>query len=522
MLNYRWLFLSLLVSTSGFARVDFKTKQARVDSLMKLQKQAPAFAFDSFQRELEYEKQGLSLDKRAKKEANLLADQIRARVIDAYEAALKKYENPESAKEEIRSAIDKDLSLVAPALRDELSLLAHKTLDQVENGAVSESLDLVKVQESFKKDAISRSNFLNQEFGLDSHEAGNKLATPSNDSERKEYNNKQEVIESLVSDRESSRWVSSSNLTVRTAEITSTSSNVSMQLKVSFLGATINAGPSIRFKKTYSTNATIMADGMNPIFADGGNFDYHKRDSSGKILVKNGKQQKRYMFFTCDADLTFETDYEGSGGFSYMGLGGNASITKKFSNQVDIASRRIALPEYVANKSVTVKFISELCHNDFLVAKFNNSLTVQKSLDMMMKSVVAGLTFSHPKTKCAIDEHCYNWFNNEIISLVKIKNFPRCREENSREQFMSCQLRGLEGQNCPVYENGKRTSDGQWEYQCDTGLKCVKYQGQSFFLGRVWEYARGKCQVINKKTYRNPFDLANENREIEVELELAN
>jgi 5-methylcytosine-specific restriction endonuclease McrBC GTP-binding regulatory subunit McrB len=92
MLNYRWLFLSLLVSTSGFARVDFKTKQARVDSLMKLQKQAPAFAFDSFQRELEYEKQGLSLDKRAKKEANLLADQIRARVIDAYEAALKKYE----------------------------------------------------------------------------------------------------------------------------------------------------------------------------------------------------------------------------------------------------------------------------------------------------------------------------------------------------------------------------------------------------------------------------------------------
>jgi hypothetical protein len=522
MLNYRWLFLSVLVSTSGLARVDFKTKQARVDSLMKLQKFAPAFAFDNFQRELEYEKKGLSLEARAKNEADLLADQIRARVADAYEAALKKYENAESAREEVRAAINKDLSLVAPGLRDELSLLAHKTLDQIENGISSEGAELIKVQESFKKDALSRSVFLNQEFSPADFESNQKMSNPPNDSERKEYNNKQEIIESLTSEKESSRWVSSSNLTVRTAEITSTSANVSMQLKVSFLGATINAGPSIRFKKTYSTNATIMADGMNPIFVDGGNFDYHKRDKGGKILVKNGKQQKRYMFFTCDADLSFETDYEGSGGFSFMGVGGNASVTKKFMNHVDIASRRIALPEYVNNKSVTVKFISELCHNDFLGARFNNSLTVKNSLDMMMKSVVEGLTFSHPKTKCAIDEHCYDWFNYEIISLVKNKNFPRCREESAREQYMSCQLRGLEGQNCPVYENGKRTSNGQWEYQCDTGLKCVKYESQSFFLGRVWEYAKGKCQVINKKTYRNPFDLANENREIGVEIELAN
>jgi len=139
-------------------------------------------------------------------------------------------------------------------------------------------------------------------------------------------------------------------------------------------------------------------------------------------------------------------------------------------------------------------------------------------LDIMMKNVVSGLTFSHPKTKCAVDEHCYNWFNKEVISLVKIKNFPRCREGSSLEKFRTCQLSGLEGQNCPVFENGKRTSDGQWEYNCDTGLKCVKYESQTFFLGSVWSYAKGKCQVINRKTYRNPFDIANDSREIEIEL----
>jgi hypothetical protein len=518
MFNYRLVLLASLISCPVFARANFELKQQRVESLMKLQKHAPAVAFEAYQRELEYERKGLSVDIRAKNETNLLADQIRNQVNLAYQAAIDKHQSPEVARAEVSAAIEKDLSLVSAVMKDDLMSLAQKTLENIDAGSVSESVDLTSVEEVLRKEVVQRKTFLNQD-ALE-FESNNKSVTPPGDADRKEYNNKAEIIESLVSERESSRWVSTSNQTVKTAEVATVDSKVSLQLKVSFLGATIEAGPAINFRKNYTTNAVIMAEGLSPVIQAGGNFDFWKRDASGKILLKNGKEQKRYVFFSCDAELNFETDYAGSGGFSYLGLGGGVSASKKFSNSVNINSRRIALPEYVDQKSVTVKFISELCHRDFLNARFNNSLTVSTSLDVMMKNVVSGLSFSHPKTKCAVDEHCYNWFNKEIISLVKIQNFPRCREENDREKYLSCQLRGLEGQNCAVYEKGKRTSDGQWEFACDTGLKCVKYQSQSFFLGAVWEYAKGKCQVINKKTYKNPFDLANESREIEVELEL--
>ncbi len=521
MLNKQWLILATLLSCSSYGGSHFHIKQLKVEALMKLQKLVPALAFESYQRELVYEKNGLSLDQRAENETNLLADKIRLQVSTAFKAALDRHESPELAKEEIRAQIEKDLELVDPKMKEELSELAQKTLENIDSGSVSEPVVLENVQSVMLKQVQARNNFLNEEvFDAVTTKVPEKAA---NDGDRREYNNKAEILESLVSERESSRWVSTSNQTIKTGEVTSIDSKVSMQVKVSFLGATLEAGPSINFRKNYSTNAVIMAEGMSPVIVDGGNFDFWKRDAYGKIVIKNGQQVKRYAFFTCEADLNFSTDYAGAGGFSYLGVGGNASVSKTFSNTVSLSSRRISLPEYVGNQSVTVKYISELCHKDFLNAHLNKALTVTNSLDVMMKNVVSGLTFSHPKTKCIKDEHCYNWFNHEIISLAKLQNFPRCREENGREQFFSCQLRGLEGQNCAVYENGKRTSDGQFEFACDTGLKCVKYQNQSFFLGAVWDYAKGKCQVIDKKTYRNPFDIANGNREIDgIEIQLQN
>jgi hypothetical protein len=518
MKNARWVLLTGLMTCSSFAGVNFQTKKMRVDSLMKLQSMAPAIAFEAYQRELTYEQQNLSVEARAKRETNLLADMIRSQVAKAYKAALDKHESPEIAREEVRGAIESDLELAQPEMKEELMGLANKTLDSLENGATSEEVELENVELALRKEVENRKSFLNQQpYDSGSHKS---VEGVIDDADKKEFTNKAELLESLTSERESSRWVSSSSQTVKTAEMTMTDSKISLQVKVSFLGATIEAGPNISFRRIFNTNATILAEGMSPVILNSGNFDTWKRDRAGKIVVKNGKQQSRYVAVFCDADLNFETDYAGSGGFSYMGVGGSARVSKKFTNTVNITSRRIALPDYVGNESVTVKYISEICHKDFLNARFSNALTVRGSLELMMKNVVAGLTFSHPKTKCAVDEHCYNWFNKEVISLVKIKNFPRCKEESDREKFYSCQLRGLEGQNCPVYENGKRTSDGQWEYACDTGLKCVKYEDQTFFLGNVWNYAKGKCQVVNKKTYRNPFDVANDKREIEVELEI--
>jgi hypothetical protein len=520
MFDSRWMILAVLISSSSFARTSFIQKQIRVQSLMKLKMHAPSLAFEAYQRELDYESEGLTLDERAKSETNILAAKIRQQVMAAYKAALNENKSAETAREEIRASIENDLNLAAPNLKEELLGLAIQTLDTIDAGGSSEEVDLSNVEVVMRKEVVNRKEFLDQDQEpMAGTDPVNPKTNSSKDAERKEFNNKAELLESLVSDRESSRFVSTANQTINTAEITKIDSNISLQVKFEFLGVAVEAGPTITFKRQFTTNATIMAEGLNAVLMRDGNFDYWKRDRAGKVLVKNGKDVKRYISFTCDSGLEFETEYAGGGGFKFFGLGGDVTVSQKFVNTVNLTSRRIALPEYVAGKSVTIKYISELCHQTFLNAKFSNSMTVSGSLNLLMKNVVSGLVFSHPKTKCSVDEHCYNWFNKEIISLVKIKNFPRCAEENSREKFRSCQLRGLEGQHCPVYEGGKRTSNGAWEYACDAGLKCVKYESQTFFMGYVLTPAKGKCVINNKKTYRDPFTLAHEAAGIEITLQ---
>lgn len=516
MLNSRWVILAALIAGSSFAEVSFEQKQERVKSLLSFQKAIPSLAFEAYRRELSYEEMGLSINARAKYETNILADKIRLQVQSAYEASLKVNKDEDIAREEVRANIEKDLNLAAPEIKDELISFAMNTLDTIDSGASSSTVMLENVELMMEKEVLVRKAYLNQEemtsINIDP------ISNPSKDSERKDYKSREDLMEALVSNRDSSRWVSTSNQTLKTSEVFRTESAISLQVQFEFLGVAIEAGPMIKFKRKYSTNATIMAEGMNPLLYRDGNFDFWKRDENGNIVKKNGKEVKRYIAFVCDADLEFETDYAGAGGFKVLGLGGDSSFSKSYTNSVTMNSRRIALPEYVANKSMTMKYASELCHRDFLNARFNNSMTVSSSLHIMMKNVVASLTFSHPQTKCAVDEQCYDWFNQEIISLVKIKNFPRCGE-SKREKYRSCQLRGLEGQNCPVYEKGKRTSSGQWEYACDTGLKCVKTSNQTFFLGAVWEYAKGKCQIQDKRTYRNPFTEAWGKKGIEVTLQ---
>ena len=306
MLSKRWFILATLLSYSSYGGSHFELKQLKVEALMKLQKLAPALAFESYQRELLYEKSGLSLNERAQNETNLLADKIRLQVSNAYKAALDRHESPEIAKSEIRAQIERDLELVDPKMKDELSVLAQKTLENIDSGSVSEPVNLENVQSVILKQVKARNDFLNEDV---SDALISKVAErPSNDGDRKEYKNKAEIIESLVSERESSRWVSTSNQTITTGEVTTVDSKVSMQVKVSFLGATLEAGPAINFRKKYSTNAVIMAEGMSPVIVDGGNFDFWKRDAYGNVVKKNGQQVKRYVFFTCDADLNFSTD----------------------------------------------------------------------------------------------------------------------------------------------------------------------------------------------------------------------
>lgn len=505
MLKPHWLLMVSLFSYSAFADVSFEEKKNRVEFLEELSSSAVSMNIEAYRRELHYEKNNIPLDQRAEMEASLLAEKISMQVQKAIDAAMVD-KNVDEAIEEVKAAIEKDLELVAPELKDELRAISLQTIENFNKGVNRPVTELNGLEQVMLKNVQERSEFLNVE-GEDMGLVSRLETSPeSKNAQETEYASKAELIESLVSDLESSRWVSTSNLTIKTDELTKVDSRVSLQVKVEFLGVAVEAGPSIAFKREYKTNATIMAEGLAPALLSDGNFDFVKRDKQGRAIKENGKFKKRFFSFACDASLDFSSDYTGSGGFSVAGVGGGASITKSISQSVNLSSRRIEVPEYIDGKSATLKYLSQLCHNDFLKARVTNTLTVSDSLNVMMKNVVSGLRFSHPKTKCAVDTHCYNWFNNEIIALARIKNFPRCVEEK-REKFRACEVRGLQGQNCAVFDaQGKRVSDGWFEFTCDVGLKCVKVQQEGWFRNwELYQYAKGRCMPINPKTYKGPI-----------------
>jgi hypothetical protein len=515
MFKSKWILMSALISFSAFGGVSFEEKKNRVEYLESLASKAVSMNIEAYRRELNYEKEGLTLDKRAENEASLLAEKIKLQIQRAYEVAV---ENAgiEEAVTEIKVAIEKDLELIAPELREEIRELSFMTLENVQRGEMSSSANLDKLEKSLLKGIQDRSAFLNEEAEdmpmVDMLQDPGPSANKHKDAERKEYSTKAQILESLISERDNIRWVSTSNVTLKSVQLTKVEAKISMQVKAEFLGVSIEAGPTITFKRQYDTNVNVMAEGLNPVLLPDGNFDFYKRNRAGEIIMKAGKPEKRFVNFSCDSDLEFETEYVGSGGFSVAGVGTTTSVSKIFKNTVSLSSRRILVPEYIQGKSVTYKYLNLLCHNDFLAARITNNMTVAGSLNMMMKNVVASLRFSHPKTKCVLDNHCYNWYNKEVIALVKIGNFPRCVEER-REKFRACELRGLKGQNCAIFNaNGKRVSDGRFEFTCDKGLRCVKTQNEGWFQNfEIYQYAKGKCMPTNPKTYVNPFDHARRN-----------
>lgn len=510
-MKFKWLLITALLTQTAFANVGLEEKKNRIQYLEELSTKAVSMNIEAYRRELEYEKLDIPLEKRAQNEANLLAEKVKDQVQKSYELALTK-KSPEEAAAEIREAIERDIILVAPELQDEIKDIAISALESVHLGGFSADTKLERVEKVLLKGVQDRHQFFNEpgddDFRQDVFPAPMVPTTRgTRDAEIKEFLTKGQIIESLVSDRESARWVSTSNMTIKSDAYTRVESKISLQIKVEFLGVALEAGPLITFKREYKTSANIMAEGLNPVLLSDGNFDYIKRDQYGRPVKRNNVIQSRLLNFNCDASLDFETEYAGSGGFSVAGVGASSTIARKYSNSVSLSSRRILVPEYIDDKSVTLKFLRDLCHMDFLRAKVTNTMNVSDSLNVMMKNIVSSLRFSHPKTKCAQDNHCYNWYNKEIIPLARAGNFPRCVEE-TREKYRACELRGLKNQNCSVFDaTGKRISDGMFEFTCDAGLKCVKYQEAGWFRGfDIYQYAKGKCMPINARTYRSPLE----------------
>lgn len=498
MFNTKLLIASTLFSFSAMG-VTFQEKVNRVEFLEELQNHAISMDIDAYRRELVYEKLNLSLDKRAENEANLLAEKIRFHVTSAYEAAASE-KTPGEAFEEVKEAIEKDLTLVSSELQDEVREIAMTALSEAERGFSNKGQDLQRMKKVLLKDVRERADYLNREGDnelplafFDRDESPNKTT----------YKTKADMIAALTASSEGVKTNSTANLSINSTDTTSVSSNISLRVKASFMGAEINAGPAISFRREYKTRVSIQADGLYPVLSADGNFDLFKKDSAGQTIKKNGVAQKRLVTFACDANLMFETDYSGGGGFSIAGVGGGVTVSKKYANSVGLVSRRITLPESVAGKTITYKELMKICHTDFLKARVTNVMTIEESLNVMMKNVASSLSFSHPKNKCVQDKHCLGWFSKDVISWVRSNNTPRCAEEPN-EKYRVCELRGLKGQNCTLRDkNGKRISSGSFEFACDAGLKCVQVKEGGWFQNfSIYEYPKGQCQPIDPKTYK--------------------
>lgn len=490
MFKPKYFMLVALVSYSSFAAVSLQDKKLRVEQLMKLQSSIPAVSFAAYGRELEYEARGLSVQARTKNETNLLAEKVRSQVLEAYRVALSEYESPEVAREEVRQRISKDLELAAPELREELLNLANRTLDQADHGGASTEVDLKNVEAAVEEVVVSRKEFLNSESDL----LENPLPSREKDAERKNYNNKAELMESLTSKRTHTRYLNSASQDLKTTVNSKFEGRISLQVQVEFLGVTLEAGPTITFRRTIATNATISSEGYLPVVLPGGKIDRFTRDEQNKVLMKKGKPVDRYVIFGCDTELRFESEYKGNGGFKVLGIGGGMTVTKTYANQVNLRSRKIGVPESVEGKVVDLNYLSELCHESFLAAKVQGTMTIRQALHIMMKNIVSGLVFTNPKTKCMSDGQCANWFEKDVLAMEKQNNTYRCVEHvTDKNRF--CQLRGKAAQSCIVIENNRITSSGRNEFLCDWGLKCVKVKDVIHgAFNQIVAPAKGVCQ----------------------------
>lgn len=488
MVNSRWIFMAALFSFSALGGVSFDEKRNRVEFLSEITK-STSMNIDVYQRELNYELLDLPLEKRAENEAQLLAEKVKLQITAAYEAAYDRTKNSQEATDEVRNAIERDLTLVAPELQEEMRKLSFDTLENIQRGEVNTDFSLVAFTKAMLKGVRERVAFLNEE-------GNNELSVAmiTKDATKTSYATKKEILDSLTSDQNINldQGFTSGN-TMRTVDARKADGRIGLQVKIEFLGTGIEAGPVISFRREYRTNATVSSEGMTPALLPDGNFDFKKRDRAGKLVLKNGKPERRAISFQCDADLEFETEYAGGGGFAIVGMGASGGVSKKFVNTVTMSSRRIPLPEIIAGKTMTFKYLNGLCHDDFLSAYITNSMTVKGALNAMMKNVVASLRFSHPKTTCSTDAHCAKWYQYEVLTLAKLKNKARCVED-PREKYMQCQLRGQEGQNCALFDGrGKRISSGSYEFICDKGFKCQQYEA-----GGLLKPAKGMCKPIKK------------------------
>jgi hypothetical protein len=495
MLSKSWILLAAFYSFSTLATVSYDEKVRQVELIQDLQETIPSINISAYQRELLYEKSDLPVEVRAKRETNLLAERIKTQINLIYLNALEEHQTPELAAEVVREQIERDIDKVAPEFQEDIRRISLNALEGSMRGETSSEVEAATIEADMKKSSESRSLYLNSGFTLQAPEQEHLKAKPETvtAADTKEYKSKKDLLTSLVSTKDSYLGGASSNMSMSSSKSFSAGGSVSYRVSVSFLGSTIDAGPYISFNRTYSTSASMSGEGLKPLMTRDGKFDFYLRDTNGKVVMKDGKEARRKISFSCYASLSFENNNSGSGGFKIMGMGADARVSKSFSDSVSTSSRQVALPEYIEGKTATLSVLAQLCHKDFVNTKLMNTMTVKDSLNLMMKDIISSLVYTNPDTKCLTDKHCANWFKKQIQPVAGKTAVPRCMEE-SRQKFMACVARGVNGSKCPITLKGKLLSDGVSEYPCDKGLVCKQTKEYGWFKNfEVFQYAEGKC-----------------------------
>jgi hypothetical protein len=336
-------------------------------------------------------------------------------------------------------------------------------------------------------------------------------SSPSAD--KKTYSNDNEVLKALNSFDPGTKWLTSGGWIMDMQSARRKEGRVGIQVKVEFLGQSVNAGASLFVKQEYIANLKLVADNKQLVVNDEGRFDFNERDSMGRIVMKNGKPQKRWISFACEAILFYELDTSSNSGFVVSGgislpvvggakMEGNGSISEGESNRtfVNNNSRRLVVPESIGGQVTTLAHLKNICWNKYDKIRVRGRMTLLDTLKLQVRNLVKNLTVKHPHMNCAVDAHCAGWYKKRYLNKWGRRATARCAT-NLREHIKNCVVRSVRNQKCPVIEGGKLVSNGIDELTCDTGLKCVKVRAQGWFqnLNTVYQYAEGRCQPARRR-----------------------
>ena len=514
-----WFLAVAFASFSALAQVSEAEKLQRVQLISELGQEVPQINVEAYQRDLQYDKQNLSIEERTQRELNMLTEKVKNAVVESYQEKIDNNQDPESAYNEVRESIETDLTLADPAFKDELQRIALSALDLARDGGGMSEASSSSLENVIAKNIEERGLYLNRDAGANASADVNNAASSNNsissrakDSERLVYNNKQELLNALVSNGDNTKWVSTGSANIDLGKSTSKEGSVTIQLKFKFLGTGIEGGPTITFNRTVGANAVMMHEGMDEPIDAQGRFNIWKKDFDGKLMMKNGQKQRRFMAFYCSVWTTYTSTYKGEATVSFDAGMGSVSASASLSNYETtsnaVNTRRMYIPDTIAGQIVTVNTIRQICWKDILNTQIRRGLTVKQSLFTMTKNLLSNMAFSHPKSKCAVDTQCMPWARRlNFSAAVKRNLYPRCIEE-SKEKFRYCKLKGLENTYCAVYDQGRMVSPemlGGYT-ECDNGLKCTVTSPVLYVPGTTWIFraAVGVCKPANPSAYRRP------------------